>query len=104
MIDPMRKRECHDCLPCHFEYEEKYARIYLPLPYRQWLFSEHARIRAGGYDPMEVLLHAEQEMPIFRRYFPDHVIRQIEIDHKFHGPRLMAQAQAQRPRPAVLVV
>ncbi len=83
-----------DCLPCHFDYEEKVALPCLPMFWRRWLIAEHVRIRNAGYPAAEVLAHAEREMPIFHRYCPPHVVQQIIDDHERLSARLKSGQDA----------
>lgn len=83
--------DCHDCASCHFEWEERVVLPYLSPFWQRWLLAEHKRIREAGYPPREVLRHARQEIPIFYRYCPRHIVQQAIADHNKLEPELIAQ-------------
>jgi hypothetical protein len=78
-----------DCIPCHFEYEERVVLPHLPPVYQRWLLREHERIRLGGYLATDVIAHAEQEVIVFRVCrVPPHIVAAVEDDHRRFHPVL----------------
>ncbi len=75
----------HDCLPCHFEYEERELRPYLPADVFAWLRAEHIRLRADGYPRAAVAAHAAEEMRRVGDYAPPHVLAGMARDHAAHA-------------------
>jgi hypothetical protein len=78
-----------DCIPCHFEYEEKVVLPHLSLFWQQWLLREHERIRLGGYLAADVIAHAEEEVIVFQGCrVPAPILAAVEDDHRRFHPVL----------------
>lgn len=82
-----------DCVPCHFEWEEKHVLPYLCRHEQAWLLEEHRTLRLRGYPAAEVIEHAEREMPIFRARLPPHLLAHVENDHERFHPTLIEYAR-----------
>lgn len=78
------------CAPCHFAWEEEHVLPYLPLEHQEWILREHAFMREyrrsnGDWPRAYIVLHAETEDPIFKRYLPPAMFQRMEHEHKLLG-------------------
>lgn len=92
-----------DCVPCHFDFEEKELLPHLPMRYRVWLRQEHRQLKERGYPAKEVIEHAKREMPLFRRYCPPHLVVEVADDHRRFHPVLERCAAHGLPAPLTAI-
>lgn len=69
------------CIRCHFDFEEDEIFPYLPEAARRRLKRTHDKLRRRKYPHAEVEQHAADEMVVFRRYVPPHLLERVEHDH-----------------------
>lgn len=93
-----------DCVPCHFEWEEKHILPYLPPPHQAWVVQEHARLKARGYPAAEVMAHAEAEMEIFHAFAPPELVAHVQHDHDRFHPVLAQYARRGLRAPTTAIV